>query len=274
MTAEKVVEQARAWLGRREDDGSFKEVIDVYNAHKPLAQGYKMGYAEPWCATFVSAVAIKCGCTDIIPTECSCQRQIGLFQKLGEWVEDDSRTPAPGDIIYYDWQDSGNGDNAGLPDHVGIVESIDAGKICVIEGNIEDKVGRRYININGKFIRGYGVPRYEKSESEEKEMRYFKLMEEMNFRQTPNGVKIGVIPAGTIIAGTQFATNNGIEWLYTDYSGQKGYVAVLPESKNYAVEIEQSPQATSPDYEKLYAEEKGRADALQTKLDKIKKILN
>lgn len=88
---------------------------------------------------------------------------IRLFQKLGEWDENDARVPKPGDIIFYDWQDSGSGDNAGTPDHVGIVEKVSGNTITVIEGNKSDAVGRRTIKVNGRYIRGYGIPKYEKA---------------------------------------------------------------------------------------------------------------
>lgn len=64
-----VVNTAIAWLGCKEADGSHRKIIDTYNSHTPLARGYKMKYTDAWCSTFVSAVAIKCGFTDIIPTE-------------------------------------------------------------------------------------------------------------------------------------------------------------------------------------------------------------
>jgi peptidoglycan hydrolase-like protein with peptidoglycan-binding domain len=160
--ANKVVEQAKAWLGKKEADGSHKSIIDVYNAHKPLARGYKVKYTDAWCATFVSAVAVKLGYTDIIPTECSCSKMIELFKKIGAWVEDDSRTPNPGDILFYDWDDNGKGDNKGSSDHVGIVEKVSNGNITVIEGNYKNAVTRRVLAVNGKYIRGYGVPKYDK----------------------------------------------------------------------------------------------------------------
>ena len=68
----KVVNTAVAWLGCKESDGSHKKIIDVYNGHTPRARGYKVTYTDAWCATFVSAVAIKAGYTDIIPLECGC----------------------------------------------------------------------------------------------------------------------------------------------------------------------------------------------------------
>ena len=161
MYASKVVSQAQAWVGRNENNGSHKEIIDIYNAHKPLARGYKVKYNDYWCATFVSAVAIKLGCTDIIPTECGCEKMIELFKAKGSWDENDARVPNIGEIIFYDWDDSGKGDNRGYTDHVGIVEKVSNGNITVIEGNYNNAVARRTIAVNAKYIRGYGIPRYE-----------------------------------------------------------------------------------------------------------------
>lgn len=160
-TTAALIARARNWIGCKESDGSHKKIIDIYNSHRPLARGYKVKYTDAWCATFVSACSIKCGMTDIIPTECGCAEMIKLFQKLGEWNESDSRTPKPGDIIFYDWQDCGKGDNSGIPDHVGIVEMVSGGIITVIEGNKNNAVGRRQIRVNGRYIRGYGIPKYD-----------------------------------------------------------------------------------------------------------------
>lgn len=160
--ASKVVEQAKAWLGYNESNGTHKAIIDVYNSHKPLARGYAVTYKDAWCATFVSAVAVKLGYTDIIPTECSCSKMIELFKRLGAWEENDARKPNPGDIIFYDWDDNGAGDNRGGVEHVGIVENVAGNTITVIEGNYSNSVKRRTLSVNGKYIRGYGVPKYDK----------------------------------------------------------------------------------------------------------------
>lgn len=160
-TANTILGIARGWLGCKESDGSHKKIIDVYNSHKPLARGYKVKYTDSWCATFVSACAIKAGYTNIIPLECSCNKMIEKFQKMGRWTEDDAHVPHLGDVIFYDWQDSGKGDNKGSSDHVGIVEKVEGSTITVIEGNKNDAVGRRKLQINGRYIRGYGLPKYD-----------------------------------------------------------------------------------------------------------------
>ena len=157
----KVVDTAERWLGAAEEDGSHKPIIDLYNSHEPLAQGYTVQYDDEWCATFVSAVAIECDITDIIPTECGCQRQIGLFEELDSWEEADDYKPLPGDIIYYCRSDkSGSADCTGWADHVGIVVGTAGNFIKVIEGNYGDQVKYRYISVDDPIIRGYAIPDY------------------------------------------------------------------------------------------------------------------
>lgn len=161
----RVVAAAESALGRNERDGSHKAIIDTYNAIRPLPRGYKMTYTDPWCAAFISAVGSTCGLTEFILPECSCDVMIALYKKAGRWIENDSYTPAPGDIIMYDWQDSGYGDNIGGADHVGIVRTLNGDTITVVEGNISDAVGERKIKVNGKYIRGYCIPDYARAAS-------------------------------------------------------------------------------------------------------------
>jgi hypothetical protein len=166
----KIITQAKAWLNKNEKNQSFKEIIDIYNSHKPLPRGYKVKYTDEWCATFVSALAIKCGMDNIIPLECSCGKMIEKAQKMGIWVEDDAYTPNKADIILYHWKDSGVGDNKSWPNHVGIVESVTNNAIKVIEGNLNQAVGYRNIKVNGKTIRGYICPKYvDEQKTDEKE---------------------------------------------------------------------------------------------------------
>lgn len=160
MTREALLSVAQKYVGVKEGSSGHKKILDTYNNHKPLARGYTVKMDDEWCATFASMVAIEAGMTDIIPTECGCQKMIDLFTKKGSWEESDSHIPAPADYLFYDWQDNGKGDCKGHSDHVGIVESVSGGIITLIEGNWENAVSRKTLPVNGKFIRGYGIPKY------------------------------------------------------------------------------------------------------------------
>ena len=161
---QKVVTTAEKYLGCNEADGSHRRIIDIYNTkQKQLPRGYKVTYSDAWCATFVSAISILCGLTDIMPTECGCGAMVDLYVGLGRWQENDGYTPQPGDIIMYYWKDGTNyetTDCVGYPDHVGIVVSVSGKTIKVIEGNKNDAVGYREIKVNGRYIRGYCLPNY------------------------------------------------------------------------------------------------------------------
>lgn len=180
---ELVVQTAKAWYGCKESDGSHRKIVDCYNSHRPLARGYALQYTDDWCAGFVSAVAIKCGLTDIIPTEVSVPYMVSSYQRLGRWEENDAYLPRKGDIIIYSWDDTGVGDRTIGASHVGIVTDVSGTAITVIEGNHGDAVGYRQISVNGRYIRGFGLPDYKSKsvikteEKEESEMRYQKISE-------------------------------------------------------------------------------------------------
>ena len=155
-----IVSIMKGWLGWSEANGKHKKIVDIYNNHKPLARGYKVQYTDEWCATAVSAAFIKAGLTDIGFTECSCNRMIDLYKAKGRWEERESYVPKIGDIVMYDWQDNGIGDNVGSADHVGLVAAINGTRLTIIEGNKNESVSYRSINANGKYIRGYCLPDY------------------------------------------------------------------------------------------------------------------
>ena len=155
-----IVNQAKSWVGRKESDGTHRVIIDVYNSIYPLPRGYRMTYTDPWCATFVSACAQVWGLTGIIFPECGCIPMINLYKQHGRWMEDDAYVPHPGDVIFYDWQDSGVGDNVGASDHVGLVASVDGNVINIIEGNCGNMVQYTARQVDSRYIRGYGLPDY------------------------------------------------------------------------------------------------------------------
>ena len=140
-------------------EAGHKRVLEVYNAQESLPRGYKLKYSDPWCAATVTAVMIMNGYSRI--SECSCSQMIQKAKAAGVWVEDDAYRPSCGDIIMYDWQDSGAGDNQGTPDHTGIVVDVAGETITVREGNKSGSIGNRVLRRNSRYIRGYIVPPYE-----------------------------------------------------------------------------------------------------------------
>ena len=153
----RVVSIMEEWLGRNEANGGHKAIIDLYNTQSPLPRGYRVQYTDEWCATAVSAAFLMAGLADIGFQECSCSRMLELYRTAGRWMEDDGYAPAPGDVILYDWQDSGVRDNTGAPDHVGIVESCDGSTVRTIEGNSDDACRRSAYGVGSPFIMGYGA---------------------------------------------------------------------------------------------------------------------
>ena len=144
------VDAAKSYLGFSEASGKHKAIIDLYNTGN-LPRGYRLSYSDPWCCAFDSAVAQQCGMTNIIPKECGCPEQAKLFKQMERFQKRDY-IPKMGDICYYDWQTDG------VPDHVGIVESVSEGSVCVIEGNKNDSVERRHITVGSASVYGYGTP--------------------------------------------------------------------------------------------------------------------
>lgn len=159
VTANKILDVARKWIGYSEKNGKFKTIIDLYNSHKPLARGYKLKYTDEWCAGFVSACAIEAGAVDLIGTEVSCNQFISIFKKKGIWIEDGSQKPKVGDIILFNWDDSTQ-PNDGTADHIGLVEQVNGNTIICIEGNKGEAVARRTINVGWGYIRGFARPKY------------------------------------------------------------------------------------------------------------------
>ena len=209
-----VVATAKKHIGCKEQDGSHRQFIDKYNSFQPLPRNHRMTYTAAWCATFVSAIAIECGLTDIMPVECGCAYMIELYKKLGRWREDENYTPKAGDVIFYDWDDGkdyATTDDIGSPEHVGIVTGASCGIVSVIEGNKADAVAFRSIAVNGRYIRGYGLPDYASKATPElkpapkpsvKKCPYAELTKDLRRGSKGNGVK-------------------GVQWYLNHAAGEK-----------------------------------------------------
>lgn len=219
-----VLNQAKSWIGLNEKDGSHQQIIDVYNGHKPLARGYKVKYSDNWCATFVSACAIKANLTDVIPLECSCGEMIELAKQMNIWNEDSKRSPNVGDIIMYDWDNQD-----GWPEHVGIVESVTNNQITVIEGNKSNAVGRRVINVGNASIRGYIQPNYDGSISNNQPSKPISNEKAVNYKvkvNTKSGVNCRKKPSVGSAKITAYANETVLNvtkeqngWLYVNDTG-------------------------------------------------------
>ena len=158
---EHIVDIAEAHIGVKEGTDNHKAIVTAYNNHKPLARGYKLKPGDPWCAAFVSVVAILADCDDIIPTEVSCNEMLKAFRAAGCYTENDNYVPARGDVCFYNWDNAPqDGDNQGDPDHVGVVVEVRDGVIYVVEGNFKNMVKVRRIAVGDRYIRGYGLPAY------------------------------------------------------------------------------------------------------------------
>ena len=125
-------------------------------------QPYWSWYGFPgrveWCACFVSWCANECGYIDagIFPKFAGCTIGMLWFKWRDQWAERDIE-PAPGMIVFFDWNRNGH---TGDADHVGIVSHVEDGLVYTIEGNSSDTCRMRSYPIGHREIMGYGVPAY------------------------------------------------------------------------------------------------------------------
>lgn len=129
----------------------------------PYWSWYGFGSRVEWCACFVSWCANECGYIDngVIPKFAGCVNGVQWFKDRGQWA-DGSFEPAPGMIIFFDWDspDGSSGPQDGLSDHVGIVEKVENGRVYTVEGNSGDSCRQNSYPVGYYEILGYGVPTY------------------------------------------------------------------------------------------------------------------
>jgi hypothetical protein len=140
-------------------DGTMIEVADTQIGNiggEPYWNWYGYSARVEWCAIFVSWCAEQSGYIDAgtIPMFAYVPHGVQWFKDREQW-QDGGYTPAPGDIIFFDWEPDGH------PNHVGIVERADGEYVYTIEGNSSDSVARRSYELGSVKIFGYGVPLYE-----------------------------------------------------------------------------------------------------------------
>lgn len=216
---DKILNVARSLINCKESNGSHKQIIDVYNSYTPLPRNYKVKYTDSWCMTFISACFIKAGLAALCPLECSCGNAITKAKSMGIWQEKDDITPNVGDLIMYDWNKAD-----GWPEHVGIVESVTNNQITVIEGNKNNAVGRRGINIGNASIRGYIQPNYDGSISNNQPSKPISNEKAVNYQvkvNTKSGVNCRKKPSVGSAKITAYA--NGTQLTITKEKNGWGY---------------------------------------------------
>lgn len=141
--------KAQSWVGCKESNGSHKKIIDVFNNYGPACG--KLSYSAPWCAAFVSAVAISTNNTAVIPVHSYCPAMLSNFQSK---TYNKKYTPQGADVIFFDWNYNK------VPDHVGMVEKTVGNNVTTIEGNYSDSVKRRTFKKGYSLLLAYGLPKY------------------------------------------------------------------------------------------------------------------
>lgn len=137
----------------------------ITKAHNAIGKNAKdFNFQTDWCALFIDWLF-----GDDTPftggEHYSCTAQMNYWKSVGCW-ENGTSGITTGDIIYYDWDASGD------CDHVGIVTSIQGDTITVVEGNFgsgnwqSNHVGFRSITHSYAFVRGYAIPDYKVDTSE------------------------------------------------------------------------------------------------------------
>lgn len=155
MKRNDIVKTAKSLKG----EAGHQKVLKTYNEQKLLPQGYKLKANDAWCAGFTTTVFLLNGYNEF--AECSCPRMVEKAKKAGLWEENDAYKPQVGDVVLYDWQDDGKGDNKGQPDHVGIIIAVGDKTFTVREGNKGGTIGNRTMAYNGKTIRGFIRPKFD-----------------------------------------------------------------------------------------------------------------
>lgn len=129
---------------------------------EPFWRWYGFESRVEWCAIFVSWCADQSGLLSAgsLPRFSVCDEGVCWFQARNRW-KDNTYTPSPGDIIFFDWAFNGLDGNT---DHVGIVERVENGRVYTIEGNSGDTCRECSYPLGYYEIQGYGLLETESEE--------------------------------------------------------------------------------------------------------------
>jgi hypothetical protein len=150
---QKVIDTATAEVGYHEGrSGGHWNNQEKYAGQVP---GLEWANGQPWCAVFVSWVALNAGVADLFPRTASCDVAAKWFRDRGQWSE----FPSIGAQVFY-------GTAADLV-HTGVVVDFDRDTITTVEGNTNDSGSREGDGVYRKvrqrrdgYVVGYGLPAY------------------------------------------------------------------------------------------------------------------
>ncbi|MGW6313814.1 peptidoglycan-binding protein [Streptomyces sp. NPDC055099] len=152
MSLSKVQSVAKAEVGYRE--GYSNGHYNNKNKFSPAVPGLEWSNYQPWCATFVSWVALKAGIADLFPRTASCATGVSWFKNKGRF----SVYPAVGAQVFFG---SGGGS------HTEIVMSYDANYVYTVGGNTNASGSAEGNGVYDKkrarrdaYLYGYGYPAY------------------------------------------------------------------------------------------------------------------
>lgn len=134
---------------------NYKKLHEKYNLKLP--RGYSPKDNDNWCAMWISCLFLANG-DSYFPTECSCEQMAKKFAKQDSLIDPQifdhcviCQNISLGDIIFYDWDK-----NNAWADHVGIVVSMEKYEITISEGNRNNAVSLRKIDLHNEFITAIG----------------------------------------------------------------------------------------------------------------------
>lgn len=142
------VKIARAQVGYHE--GRSNGHWDNHQKFSPAVPGLEWSQNQPWCATFVSWVAMKSGLSSYYPRTASCKTAMAWWKAKGQWSE----YPAIGAQVIY---------GGGV--HTGLVYDYDDTYVYTVEGNTNtngsaegDGVYLKKRRRRDTYVTGYGYP--------------------------------------------------------------------------------------------------------------------
>ncbi len=148
-----VLKIAEGEVGVKEDKPNHVKYNTWYYGREVEAEN-KESSAFAWCAVFVCWCAHEAGIPeDVIPRFAYCPNGVTFYKNAGRYTEKcgDVRK---GDIVFFNWY----GKNTAS--HLGLVLSVENGKIRTVEGNKSDEVKICTYEMGDRRIIGCAHPDY------------------------------------------------------------------------------------------------------------------